>query len=329
MVETDTKGLVLAALEQHRGQSISGEELASALGLSRNAVWKAIRDLREAGYRISAMPRRGYCLEPENDLLSVQGIRPFLSPAASFCADRIHVFPSLVSTNRTAKEMALADAEHGTVVLSELQTGGRGRYDRAFFSPAGGLYMSLVLRPEYLPFSGSTLVTTFVGLAVCEAIEEVTGKHPGIKWVNDLLLDGKKICGILTEAVTDFESGRLSWIVAGIGINIHSAPEDFPPELQNTAASVDPEREIPGIRNRLSAAILNRILGAEPFPEQSDLLERYRKRLIMLGRNVLVSRAGESWPAVALDLDPEGRLILQRENGDLLSLSSGEISISI
>ncbi len=329
MMESDTRSRVLEALEKHRGQSISGEELASSLGLSRNAVWKAIRDLREGGYRISALPRRGYCLNSENDLLSVQGIQPHLSPAASFCRDRIRVYSSLISTNRTAKELALADAEHGTVVLSETQTGGRGRFDRSFFSPAGGLYMSVVLRPEFLPFSESTLVTAFTGLAVCEAIEEVTGKAPGIKWVNDLLLDGKKVCGILTEAVTDFESGRLGWIVAGIGINIHTRREDFPPELQHSAASIDPEESIPGIRNRLAAAILNRVLDSEPLPDQEALLSRYKKKLVMLGQPVTVYQSGASWPALAMDLSPEGHLILQKENGEVLSLSSGEIRIRI
>ncbi len=329
MSGTDTKGRVLEKLEQHRGQDVSGEELASALGLSRNAVWKAIRDLRESGYSISAMPRRGYCLKPENDLLSTQGIRPFLSPAVSFCAERIRVFPRLLSTNRTAKELALAGAEHGTVVIAESQTGGRGRLDRSFFSPSGGLYMSLVLHPEFLPFSGSTLITSFAGLAVCEAVEEITGKEPGIKWVNDLLLGGKKICGILTEAVTDFETGRPEWIVVGIGINIHTRPEDFPPELKHTAASVDPENTIPGIRNRLAAAILNRMLDQRTFPERGDLLERYKKRLVMLGHSVTVKQAGESWPAVAEDLDSEGHLILRKQNGETVVLSSGEISITI
>ncbi len=329
MSGTDTRSRVLENLEQHRGQSVSGEELASSLGLSRNAIWKAIRDLRESGYSISATPRRGYCLNPENDLLSAQGIRPYLSSAVSFCTERMQIFPQLISTNRTAKELALSGAEHGTVVIAEFQTGGRGRLDHSFFSPPGGLYMSLVLRPEFLPFSGSTLVTSFTGLAVCEAVEEVTGKSPGIKWVNDLLLDGKKICGILTEAVTDFESGRPEWIVCGIGINIHTPTEDFPPELKHKAASVDPENAVPGIRNRLAAAILNRMLDQSAFPERDELIRRYKKRLVMLGHPVIVKRAGESWPAVALDLDPEGHLILRKESGETIVLSSGEISIRI
>ena len=325
MKATDTKSKVLEALEARRGQSLSGESLAASLRLSRSAVWKAISELREEGYAIQALPRRGYCLTAENDLLSAQGIRPFLAPALEEEAGRIRVYPSLLSTNRTAKELALAGAEHGTVVLADHQTAGRGRLAREFFSPAGGFYMSLILKPEALPFTQTSFVTAFAGISVCEAIEEVTGKRPGIKWVNDLLLDGKKVCGILTEAVTSFESGTLDWVVAGIGINIHTRTEEFPPELRSLAGSVDPDRQIPGIRNRLAAAILNRMLCPDSSLRQEQVLERYKARLVMLGRKITVMQGNEAWPATALDLDGEGHLIVRKESGEILTLSSGEI----
>ncbi len=330
MNERDTRGLVLSALESHRGEHISGEALAGELGLSRSAVWKAIRELREEGYRIEASTRRGYCLSPENDLLSAEGIRPLLSPSAAFCGERLEVFPELPSTNRTAKERALAGAAHGTVILADRQSAGRGRQTRSFFSPPGGLYMSVILRPDALPIARTPFVTAFAGVAVCGAVEEVTGLSPRIKWVNDLQLEGKKICGILTEAVTDFESGGLEWIVVGIGVNIRGRREDFPEEIRDVAGSVDPEGRVPGIRNRLTAGILNRVLGEEAArATREQVLLQYKNRLSMLGRRVTVMQGEQTWEAVAEDLDGEGRLMLRGDDGSLRALSSGEIRIRV
>ncbi len=327
--EKDTKVRVLEVLEQHRGESVSGESLAKALGLSRNAIWKSIRELRSEGYHIPASTRRGYCLTDENDLLSAAGIVSWLSPSARCFADRIRVFPTLASTNRTAKEMALAGAEHGTVILAGSQTAGRGRFSRNFFSPPGSLYMSLILRAEALPFRQVSFVTAFAGVAVCEAIGKITGKTPGIKWVNDLLMDGKKICGILSEAVTDMESGRLDWIVVGIGVNVHTRTDDFPPELRDIAASVDPDRKIPGILNRLAAEIINRIIGCGESVSQEEILKQYKDRLVILGRKITVLQGNDAWEATALDLNEEGHLLVRNEKGELLSLSSGEIRIRL
>ena len=329
MKKFSTKEHILEVLEQQRGKKTSGAALADALGISRNAVWKAVEELRRDGWIIDAVPRQGYSLSAENDRISVQGIRTFLSPDARYCSDRIHVFPTLASTNQTAKEMALAGAEHGTVILADHQTAGRGRLSRQFFSPSGGLYMSIILRPEALPFRQTAFVTAFAGVSVCEAIEEVTGKKPGIKWVNDLLLDGKKICGILTEAVTNFESGSLDWVVAGIGINIHTRTEEFPPELRMLAGSVDPEGRIPGLRNRLAAAVISCMAGQDVSLQQEQILEKYKARLIMLGRKITVVQGQDTWPATALDLSEEGHLIVRKENGETLSLSSGEIRIRL
>ena len=263
------------------------------------------------------------------EALSVREIRSFLSPSVRFCADRMLVFHTIESTNQLAKELARKGAEHGTVLLADHQTAGRGRLSRSFSSPAGGLYMSLILEPGMLPFLGTDFVTPFTGIVVCEAIEEVTGKKPGIKWVNDLLLDGRKICGILAEAVTGPESGRVDRIVVGIGVNLHARPEDFPPEIRDIAASVDPDRKIPGLRNRLAAAILNRMLDSGASMSRQDILENYKRHLMMLGKAVTVMQGKESFQATAMDLDPDGHLIVKKENGEISSLSSGEIRIRL
>ena len=322
-----TKNRILELLERHRGKSISGEHLAKTLGVSRNAVWKAVKELQKDGYRIVAVTNKGYCLSDENDLISVQGITPFLSTQCQKLADGIHIYESLESTNKTAKEMAISGARHGTVVISDRQTNGRGRYSRSFFSPPGGLYMSIVLRPSALRFENPTLVTAFAAVSVCEAIESISNNLPKIKWVNDILIDGKKVCGILTEAVTDFESGGLEWVVVGIGINVNTHPKEFPESLRSVAASLYREEGAQIVRNRLSAEIINRILGFEATACEADIIEKYKTRLMTLGREITVIQNESEYKATALDVDSAGRLVVKVENGEIITLSYGEIRI--
>lgn len=322
-----TKNRILELLEQRRGESISGEHLAGILGISRNAVWKAIKELQKDGYNIVAVTNKGYCLSDENDIVSIPGIKPFLSPQSQPYADKIHIYKSLESTNKTAKEMAVAGARHGTVIISDCQTMGRGRYSRSFFSPAGGLYMSMVLRPEVLHFENPTFVTDFAAVSVCEAIESISKKVPKIKWVNDIFIDGKKVCGILTEAVTDFESGGLDWVVLGIGINVYTRTEEFPNELQASATSIYPDEKIHGVRNKLSAEIINRILGFKTTPGETEIFEKYKKRLMILGKELTVIQNQTEYRATAIDIDSVGHLIVKNENGEIITLSSGEIRI--
>lgn len=324
----NTKEQVLRLLEAQRGSFLSGEAIAQTLGVSRNAVWKAIRDLRQSGHRIDAITNKGYCVRAEDDMLTAAGILPYLNPAIR--PEQIQVYPSLQSTNQTAKSLAIAGAPHGTAIIAASQTGGRGRYDRQFVSPPGGLYLSIILHPDQLRFTHVTAVTAFAAVAVCEAIEAVTGRHPQIKWVNDLYLDGRKICGILTEAMTDFESGSLAWIVLGIGINVNTQISDFPPELRPIAGSLYPDENEPqGNRCKLAAEILNSIAGISAPPQESEVMAAYRQRLMMLGQEVTVTQGDRSYSATALDIDDAGHLILQTADGTRQTLSSGEISIRI
>ena len=322
-----TKNRILELLVQKRGESISGEYLADILGISRNAVWKAVKELQKDGYHIVAVTNKGYCLSDEDDIVSVPGIKPFLSEKSQPFANKIQIYKSLESTNTTAKEMAVAGAEHGTVIISDCQTMGRGRYSRNFFSPSGGLYMSIILRPEGLRFENPTTVTAFAAVAVCEAIESISPKVPKMKWVNDIFIDGKKVCGILTEAVTDFESGGLDWVVLGIGINVSIRTEDFPDDLQSIATSIFPDEKSSGVRNQLAAEIINRILGFETLPSEAEIFEKYKKRLMMLGKEITVIQNQMEYKATAIDVDSVGHLIVKRENGEIITLSSSEIRI--
>ena len=320
-----TKNRILEFLEQQRGKSISGEHIAEMLSISRNSVWKAVKELQKDGYNITAVTNKGYCLSHENDILSVPGIKPFLSEEAQPFADNIRIYKCLESTNKTAKEMALGGAEHGSVIIADCQTMGRGRYYRNFFSPYGGLYMSIIIRPEVLHFENPTSVTAFAAVSVCEAIEAVSEKKPKIKWVNDIFIDGKKACGILTEAVTDFESGSPEWIVVGIGINVYTRTEDFPDELKSVATSIYPDQKTNGIRNKLSAEIINRILGFGEMPSEAEIFQKYKKRLMVLGREITVIQGNREYRATAIDIDSAGHLIVKTEKEEIITLTSAEI----
>ncbi len=342
-----TRVNVLKALEENKGATVSGEELANRLNISRAAVWKAIQELRGEGYRIDAITNKGYCLAQDSDVLSAEGILPYVKE--QFMADRIHVFQTVESTNLTAKKMALDGSPPGTVVISREQTKGRGRMGRNFYSPpAGGIYMSFILQPRFDAVK-SVLITTAASVAVCKAIENVTGISCRIKWVNDVYMGGKKICGILTEAVTDFESGHIDYIVLGIGINYSTA---FPDELAGIAGSLfaesaaDPAggQRIDGgrhsgkevSRNRLIAEVINQVLEINEKLESREFIEDYKSRSFVLGKDILViPTAGydkernltEGIPAAAIDIDSDGGLVVRYRDGSVGTLNSGEISI--
>ena len=322
-----TKDLVLAELEKAMGGDVSGEELAAALGLSRAAVWKAIRALREEGLPIQAAPNRGYRLPAGSDVLSARGIAAWLGDPEA--ARLIHVYPELESTNLTAKRLAAEGAPAGTAVLAERQTAGRGRRGRRFYSPpGGGVYLTVVLRPEQLTTANAALITTAASVAVGRAVEEVTGCRPEIKWVNDLFFQGKKICGILTEAVTDCESGTIEHVVVGAGVNLYDFRADCPPEVREVAGGLL-EGPVPGItRNRLAAAMIRQMGCIGRWIAERSYLEEYRQRSMVLGRRVAVVRPdGREEPARALGIDDAGGLVVEKPDGTRETLRSGEISI--
>lgn len=319
-----TKNKILELLEKNRGKNLSGEEIAKQLEISRAAVWKNIKVLEKDGYNIKAVTNHGYSLTDDNNILSVQGLLPYLSDET--LSDKIHVFHSLESTNKTAKEMAINGHEHGTVIISDAQTSGKGRYGRSFYSPPGsGIYMSLILRAEFLELPTLTLITAATAVAVCRAIESVTGKDTKIKWVNDIVLNNKKISGILTEAISDFESGSIDWIVIGIGINVNTI--EFPDELNNIAGSLYSSGSNGAIRNHLAAEIMNIILSSNEWLKDPQVYAEYKARQLLLGNKVTVIQQKETFEAIAVDIDEMCNLIVEKEDGNLIALSTGEVSI--
>lgn len=320
------KEQVVELLEANKGYYLSGEKIASYLTVSRAAIWKAIKSLKEEGYIIEAAPNRGYCLSGSNDILSAVAMSRFLHDDAQNL--QIEVKKSLESTNSTAKEEAMAGAIDGTVIISEEQTAGRGRLGRSFFSPGQrGIYMSLILRPQ-LKAEEAMLLTTIAAVAVAEAIESICNKKALIKWVNDIYVDDKKVCGILTEAAFDMESSSMQYVVVGIGINVFEPQEGYPLDIKNTAAALFP-MQAGDKRNQLAAEVLNRFMAYYINFAQREFVPEYQRRSLVIGRQIMVIYGKKTYPAVAVSIDDDCHLHIRLDDGSEKILSSGEISIRI
>lgn len=324
-----TKDLVLEALQRSGENYLSGEALSEELGISRTAVWKAIRTLRDEGYTIKAVTNRGYRLIHEEDVITEKSLREHLF--TRYKNNRLYIYDTLDSTNNRAKQLALENAPHGTTVIAMQQTAGKGRLGRSFFSPREGIYLSIIIKPTF-DLSKSVLVTAAAAVAVAQAIESVCGRQAQIKWVNDVYLDGKKICGILTEGITDFETGHIESLVIGIGVN--TSVKDFPDELRDTVGAVDGDYS----RSALAAEIISRMLNFAENIESREFIQDYRKRSMVIGKNVTVYKGVysvapekelEGMPAKVLGIDDDGGLEVIYTDRKRETLTSGEISVRL
>ncbi len=239
----------------------------------------------------------------------------------------ITVLKSVDSTNKYLKAKAVEGAKEGAVIIADAQTGGRGRFTRKFHSPSGcGIYMSILLKPQ-MPAGNAVLITSAAAVAVAEAIETLCGKDAKIKWVNDVYVDSKKVCGILTEGVIK-PDGDFDWAVLGIGINAFEPENGFDAEIKDIAGAVfDEYRE--NLRNRLIAEVINRFFRYYNKLEKKTFLDEYRKRSFVLGEIVDVVKNEENRKAKALDIDDDCRLLVEYEDKSKEFLSSGEISIRL
>ena len=320
-----TREKLLELLESHKGCYFSGEEIAQTLCVSRAAVWKAVKSLRNDGYEIDAVTNKGYCLSEGTDILSSFGIQKYLSPA---CQDmEFEVLPTADSTNSLVREKANQGSAEGYTIVSNEQTKGRGRYGRQFFSPEEtGIYLSILLRPSQCSATQAQKFTTMAAVAMCEAIEEVSGETAQIKWVNDIYVNGKKVCGILTEASLDLESGMLEYAVLGVGVNVYPPQGGFPEELLQVAGAVfDSARE--DAKNKLTAVFVNRFMEYYRSKDPA-YIERYRSRNLVIGKSVLFRGNHQEKIVTVLGIDEECRLIVQDEKGELTHLSYGEVEFT-
>ncbi|MBW5389502.1 biotin--[acetyl-CoA-carboxylase] ligase [Brachyspira hampsonii] len=320
---------IISILESNKGLFISGEKLANDLNVSRTAIWKAVKSLKNEGYDILSVSNKGYALSKETDILSSKIIKdnmPKYSDKFSFL-----IYKTVESTNTIARAMAIKGAESGTVIIAEEQTSGYGRNGKFFFSPYGtGIYMSIILnlKKEKKIFN-SSFITTAAAMAVSKSIEEVTNESTQIKWVNDIFINNKKVCGILTEGSFSFEDGKLDYAVIGIGINVNFPKKGFPKELDNIAASINNDnlKNNSDIRNILIAKILENLY--EYYFNDINFYEEYKKRSFLIGKKVSVDINGKENIVKVLDIDKTFALIVELKNGEIDRLTSGSVNYKI
>lgn len=321
-----TKDLLLALLKEAKGDWVSGESLSAGLSVSRSAIWKHIRSLREEGYLIRSSSGKGYLLEKASSLLLPEEIREGL--ATRFLGKKdIHHFREIISTNTTAKELADNGAAEGTLVVSEMQTGGKGRLGRKWFSPPGeGIYLSMILRPTVSPAEAPRM-TLMTAVAMAEALHAGTGLHVSIKWPNDIIFGGKKLAGILTEISTEMDA--VEYMVIGVGLNVNTV--SFPAELQERATSLRIETGKIHSRSDLIKVFLKWFEGYYALFQQGDfkpILDRWKHYSHIAGRRIRVETIGEEYDGTALDVDRDGFLIVEDDDGRIHRIYSGDITLS-
>ena len=292
---------------------LSGEKIAERLNLSRTSVWKAIQRLQQEGLEIDSIKNRGYKLL-DGDLILPQEIEAN-SPIT------VQFKPSTKSTQTDAKEAMEAGEKGDRLYLSTSQTMGRGRFQRPYFSPdKGGIYMSLHLQPN-LPYQNLPAYTLLTAGAIYKAIKNLSLIDVDIKWVNDIYLNQKKIAGILTEAITSVETGLVTDVIIGVGINFSIA--EFPNNLQTKAGSLF-SQHTPITRNELIAEIWKCFYETEA----DELLYLYKKRSIVLGKEISFKKDQEIITGKAYDISDQGQLQIELANGEKIWLNSGEVSLT-
>lgn len=326
-----TKEAVLLYLQEHAGEPISGEKMALALNKSRTSIWKAIQSLKKEGYAIDSSTNKGYTLSENNDVLSEQQINQELIQQHHPINWVIQTMESTTSTNDLAKLYANQNSTTPAIFISEEQTAGRGRLGRKFVSPAKtGLYISLCLFPT-IALEDLSLITCATAVACVETLEELTGKSLNIKWVNDLFYQDKKVGGILTEVISDFESQQVQSLIVGMGINLIDAPDAFPKELHSIVGSIFSSlreyKEHAFNRNHFIATFLEKWAFYYQNLSKRDFINSYRKHSNVIGKAIKVIEGNHVYHAFAKDIDENGRLIIEKEDKSLHALSYGEVSI--
>lgn len=302
---------------------ISGEELSRHLNISRTTVWKNINMLREWGYEIQSVTNKGYKLISCPDTINPNEVAADLG--TELIGKKIYTYTSIDSTNAQAKREALQGAASGSVFLAEEQLSGKGRLGRTWSSPPStGLWFSILLRSSLLPLQ-ITNITLLTGLAVCRAIRSYTGLPAFIKWPNDIVINSKKVCGILTEIAAEVD--RIEYIVVGIGINVNNA--SFPQELAVKATSLRIQQNTPISRVGLLQEILRTFdkVIIESKTNSDALLNDYRSLCISLNRKVEFTRNHQTLYGTAVDISPLGELVVSCEDGTAIPINSGEVTV--
>ncbi|MGY0373788.1 biotin--[acetyl-CoA-carboxylase] ligase [Clostridium sp. JNZ J1-5] len=317
---------IIKLLKENKNNFISGEKISESIGITRAAVWKYIKAIKEEGYEIESVSRKGYKLTSSPDLLTFEEISPNLK--TRFIGRNFVHLDTIDSTNNEAKKLAIDGSPEGTLVISEEQTMGRGRLGRNWISPKHkGIWMSLILRPEINPIQVSK-ITQVAAAAVCMALIEM-GIRTLIKWPNDIVLNDKKVCGILTEM--SGELNRVNYVIVGIGINANIDKDEFPEDLKPIASSLKIEIGNYIKRKELVRRILNNFeeLYEELINEETikKSIEICKDNSALIGKKIKIIEKGKETRARALSLNEDGKLIVQYKDGKVDELISGEISV--
>lgn len=320
------KSKILSLLREHDSDFVSGQEISRILGVSRTAVWKHIRSLKEGGYEIESHSKIGYRLIETPDRLYGHELSSLLK--GKVFGQQVIYREKVGSTNELAKELARKGASQGTVVIAEEQTGGKGRIGRVWYSPAGqGLWFSVILRPEISPIDASKL-TLICAVGVAKTIRETTGIAAGIKWPNDVLIDHRKVAGILIEMNAELD--KINYLVIGIGVNVSLDEARVPSELANIAISLEGQKKLKVTRVALLAALLNNLDHLyEDFLDGkfSQILTAWKDMSVTLNRWVKVVSGSETEEGIAFDLDDDGALILMKKDGSVKKILAGDVNV--
>ncbi|WP_411342891.1 biotin--[acetyl-CoA-carboxylase] ligase [Paenibacillus sp. WLX1005] len=316
---------LLELLTARPGEYISGEEISRLMSVSRTAIWKGINRLKEQGYEFDSVSRKGYRIVRYPDRFDEVSLRLQLSKSTSW-GQPLHLLDSIGSTQDVARELAEQGAVEGTLVIAEEQTAGRGRQGRRFHSPPGrGVWMTVVMRPQQ-PLQYTSQLTLLAAVAICRALRNVSGLDIGIKWPNDLLIDGRKVCGILVESAA--EDGYVRYALAGFGIDVNLAPEDLPEDVRPVATSLRIQRGEPVDRTAVVTAIMSELeslyglYNRDGFAPISALWEALA---FAIGSQVTVKTLQGPLQGIARGLGPNGELLLEQPDGQVLPVYSGEV----
>lgn len=317
----------ILTLLRERSDYVSGQDLCQRFGVSRTAVWKVIGQLKEEGYEIESVPRKGYRLVQAPDILSQSELVSRMDTA--WAGRNVYYFAETDSTNQQAKRLAEAGAPHGTLVVADMQTAGKGRRGRSWQqNPGETIAMTLILRPDFPPEYAS-MITLAAAHSVVKGIEKVTDMLPMIKWPNDVIVNRKKVCGILTEMGMNLEDGSIDHVVVGIGINVNQT--EFPEDIRDIATSLRLEGSGSVQRSSLIAEVMRAFeQDYELLVERkclSGILDEYNARLINKDAAVKVLDPKGEFAGISLGINERGELLVKKEDGTVAEVYAGEVSV--
>lgn len=321
------KSAVLDELKKNMGKYISGEELSKKIGVSRTSVWKYINKLKEEGYVIESSTNKGYVLIESPDALYPNEIKGLMN--TKLIGKEIVFLDSIDSTNNYAKKMGEKEFQEGTLIIAEEQTAGRGRLGREWISPKGkGIWMTIMLKPDIKPEQAAQ-ITLIASFAVVLGIRKICNIDAMIKWPNDVVVKGKKLCGILTEMGAEID--RINYLIVGIGINANTDEVDFANSGLGIATSIKIQKGEDIDRKLLISDIIKNFEKLYmDFIESGSIeyiIKDYKKVSATLGKDVRILAKGEEWHGIALDINSHGHLMVKMDDGKIKEISSGEVSV--